>query len=229
MPKLSKFYASFNNLPSIPKQIFKNCKSLNQIWLDENEIVDLDEDTFKGLSNLTIIHLSANRLTHIRSNTFANLSSLETLNLHANQIQIDNSSDIFRGLTNLKSLNLRKIEVLDLGSNIFKDLTSLKTISLATNPLKRIKAEYFEHNPNLEQLYLSYAKLEEIEDTLIDNMKNLTILNLNNNTCISKVYGDIGVQTPEILNATVREEIKNDLQINCKLKFIQKNNMIEQN
>jgi hypothetical protein len=144
---------------------------------------------------------------------------LEILNLNFNQIQIDNSSDIFRGLTNLKSLYLTKNEVFDLGPNIFKDLTSLKTISLALNPLKRIKAENFEHNSNLEQLYLSYAKLEEIEDTLIDNMKNLTIFDVKKNVCINKTFGNKKDQTPEILNATVREEINKDLEENCKIQI----------
>jgi insulin-like growth factor-binding protein complex acid labile subunit len=219
MPKLCTFDVTHNWLEMLPKQFFKNCKSLDQIFLDRNRIMNLDEDTFKGLSNLTIIHIMGNQITKIRSKTFANFPSLKVLSLNNNPFELEKSSDIFKGLTNLENLSLTGINISDLSSDIFKDLISLKTISLAITPLKRIKAEYFANNINLEQLFFTNSTLIEIEETLIDNKKNLTILDLEYNVCINKAYGDKSVPHPEILNFTVREEIKKDLQKNCKLGF----------
>ncbi len=132
-----------------------------------NEFPTIHNEMFRGINNLEALWLGDCKIEEIDENAFDNLQILIFLGLHKNRI---------------KTLHV----------NTFSNLGNLKNIYLDENQLKELPAKLFESNKKLRKLYLSSNKIEAVEEGTFDGLTELTVLNLNNNTCINKLYGDNG-------------------------------------
>ncbi|CAH1098960.1 unnamed protein product [Psylliodes chrysocephalus] len=165
-----------NKISFIDSEAFKNLNSLRILQLSNNLIENIEEYTFSNLK-LFLLDLSNNRLKHLKTNTFVNLD-VYNLNLQGNDIKYIKSK-AFHNVYNLAILNLSNIGLTSLENDVFYDMNNLKIIDLSNNHLTILDNNTFRNIP-LEQLDLSYNKLEEITTTF-QNLTNLLILKISNN------------------------------------------------
>jgi Leucine-rich repeat (LRR) protein len=98
---------SYNQITTIPKNIFDNLTNLEYLWIGSNDITSMPENIFNKLTNLKRLFLHYNQITAegIPENIFDKLTNLEFLYLYGNQItKKDLSRKIFKRLTKLQYL-----------------------------------------------------------------------------------------------------------------------------
>lgn len=137
--------------------------SFNQIRVIEN---------LENLTRLKRLYLSSNKITDIQG--LDTLTELEELELGYNRIRV---------ICNLD--NLVKLKALWLGRNKITEanlppLPYLERLSIQSNRLTKWSPTFFDHCPQLEELYLSHNALSEIPKSLA-SLKRLRILDLASN------------------------------------------------
>ena len=94
---------NYNDLSSLPEDVFDGLSSLKTLWLQDNYLSSLPEDVFDGLSSLEVLPLSDNYLSSLPEDIFDGLSSLEVLWLDDNDLS-SLPEDVFDGLSSLEGL-----------------------------------------------------------------------------------------------------------------------------
>ena len=138
--------------------------------LSFNQIRSLPEDVFSTLPNLRELYLVQNKIKVI-GNWFTPLKdTLETLELGANRIRtIENLHE----LTNLRNLWLGKNKIVEISG--LDSLKNLRILSLQNNRLTSISKGLM-CLEQLEELYLSENKIEKIEHLeTLTNLRTLDI------------------------------------------------------
>lgn len=160
-PNLITIDATENNLISIP--LLNECSQLSVALFGNNHISSLDHFPFTGLIGIQTIRLEYNSLTSIPTTVFHELVNLRFLYLHHNQIA-NLSNETFAGLTQLRTLELYRNRITELPKGIFSSQN------------------------NLEYLYVQDNLISEVGVTLFhENMTSLKVLNMSNNTGMSKL------------------------------------------
>ena len=114
-----------DNITSIGREAFRECKSLKSITLPQN-ITRLEDYTFYECSTLTKINLP-DGITSIEQSAFAGCSSLDNLALPSNLKTIGDSA--FSGCEKLKTITLN-VGLTGIGKSAFSGCTSLVSITL---------------------------------------------------------------------------------------------------
>ncbi len=130
-----------NNLYGL--QNIHNIKTVETLFLGNNQLTTIQPNAFAGLTNLEDLRLYNNQLTIIPTNAFAGLPKLELLNLSNNQLTTI-QPNAFSGLTNLEDLRLQKNQLTIIPPNAFAGLPNLNYLHLQQNPLNAQTKEAIE-------------------------------------------------------------------------------------
>ncbi|GAB6024232.1 TOLL-like receptor [Chamberlinius hualienensis] len=176
------------------------------------------EDDNSTCSNaIKFLHLSGNPLKILKNNTFCHLKNLTELHLSdcsLNSIEIDAFK--FNG----------KLEKLQLGNNrltkipYLGHLKSIKVLYLYQNLFTSIRNDDFINCKKLQILLLFSNRINYIDDKAFDQLSNLNLLDLSNNslTTISKTFKKLNAN---ILNLdTNLLEVLDMLDFSKKLEYI---------
>lgn len=101
------------NIQRIEPGALYNCRSVEKIYLYENELRDLSRETFVSNMELTELSLSYNNLRFLDPDLFVSLEKLEILDLLCNEI-VYFPSELVRNCGNLKEVQLASNRLLDL-------------------------------------------------------------------------------------------------------------------
>uniref|UniRef100_A0A182NJN4 Leucine rich immune protein (Short) n=1 Tax=Anopheles dirus TaxID=7168 RepID=A0A182NJN4_9DIPT len=188
---IKELYLSFNDIQSLPANVFYHLKSLEILIMDRNKLSSLAIRTFITTPNLIVLSLSNNNLERIEDGTFNRTTSLGYLNLAKNKLtHIDlslipslNTVNVsYNQLTEL--LVPAQIEILDASHNQIRSVSGqnreqLERLYLAHNNLTGIA--WLENFNALTFLDLSHNELEAISAKHLTNARTLSILLLQHN------------------------------------------------
>jgi keratocan len=132
----------------------------------------------------------------IRTSSMTKKAKVQTFVLTYNHVTTLDKG-FFDNMPNLLTiyLFLNKLQTID--ENIFKPLTKLKDLDLSQNQLKSLSFNFWRSlAPTMTNLQLYSNQIAEIPNGSFDNIKNLTLLRLDNNKLISFVTTDLKLKSP---------------------------------
>ncbi len=182
MPKVKTFRGKtilflrnmkINNLDGF--QNIPNIKTVQSLYLYNNQLTTIQQNAFAGLTNLEFLELNNNQLTTIPTKAFAGLASLKLLYFGNNQLSTI-QPNAFAGLTKLEALELENNKLKDIQPNAFAGLTDLKSLFLSNNQLKDIQPNAFAGLPKLTTLILRKNPLTaKAQDAIKKALPDVTI------------------------------------------------------
>jgi len=208
-----------NPLKSIDKNAFRELENyLEELILEfDSTIVDrIPQAIQTNLANIKILTLIGLNLRTLPSNIFNEMKKLESLTLKSCNLQFIETNAFY---TIEKQLRYLYLDYNKLNKNIFLEINHLiylEKLSLSHNLIDEFDINFL--NNNLQYLDLSYNYLKKL---FLINMKNLKILNLQNNLLTSE---QINGSIPNQLNELILDF--NSIQ-NFNQNFFIKNNSLE--
>ncbi|EJW88487.1 leucine Rich Repeat family protein [Wuchereria bancrofti] len=191
LTKLTELDLRINLLNEVECGSFVWTPSLQRLSLAGNYLNESLACWWDGLEHLKELDLGWNEFSFLENNAFYKLGpTLNFLNLrhnkrlmHANKQvslnQIDENA--FNGLSNLRRLNMSETSITEF-NKILKHLPSLKELDLSNGKLQQIDESDLEaQNGRLEELILRNNQLTTLPRSVLENMKNLRLLDLSNN------------------------------------------------
>lgn len=152
---LHRLDLSFNNLSSLPENLFDKFDQLRVVVLNDNSLFFKSEEALGG-HTLQTVNLVGEKMGQISFKQINGVRSLRTVGLKTMDERV--SMDDFEGLG-----------------------AALENLSLTKNKLKSISSNAFRHVPGLKSLDLTENKISQIEaDAFIDVASSLTHLNMAN-------------------------------------------------
>lgn len=174
---LESINLSFNEISSLPQEIFTNCNNLVEIMMIGNGIEAIHVDAFKGLGKLDYLDLQMNNITSLNAGMFEPTPNIIKLNLFDNKISTF-PKEIFESLTILAILNLGLNEFTRWTTSLPTMHSSVRVLNLSRNKIKTVEAQDFSSLYLLDELWIG-GLLENIPQ--IEGLNNLTKLNLDYN------------------------------------------------
>lgn len=183
---------------------FENLANLEFLSLAGNFMTNMGSHSLDGLENLQKLDLNTNHLEfleissnslkilNLNDNKFTNLTkfpeSLEILTLSRNLLQ----NLEFEGLKNLKELRLNANLIKNLPTGVFSPLVKLTKLDLSHNYLKVIEFAAFQRIFFfLEEIYLNFNEIDEIESNLLRNLPNLKVFDASFNPCVKMTINSV--------------------------------------
>lgn len=169
------------NLQNIPSTFFhnKHLSTLTTLLLSRNNLSDLNPATFRKLTNLVTLDLCYNQLKNLPQGVFSGLQELKTLRLDRNQLTSIPPS-IFNSLSKMTAVYLQYNSLSNLFM-VFDTTTALKHLDLSRNNLNFSNENPFTVPLSIEEIVLSYNKIEVLPCAWMTANQNLTKLNLSYN------------------------------------------------
>lgn len=127
----------------------------------------LARKNFKDMKQLTVLSLASNEIEELLENVFWELTSLKWLDIGENQLKA-------------------------LPSNLLANAPYLEEIYAYRNRLKHLDGNLFKNNLRLERIELDYNKIETIENLNVFRFRNLRVICIRYNICVSKRFPDDG-------------------------------------
>ncbi|XP_008191941.2 insulin-like growth factor-binding protein complex acid labile subunit [Tribolium castaneum] len=209
---------SFNRLAQIGTGL-KNLKSVEEVYMNNNQLTQIEKNDFEPLQKLRILNLAHNFLVSIKSPLF--FLHLQELYLNNNRLKSINAQEFVR----LPSLRILKIgnnlfetlsdnhlfnqleefhgennQIKALNGHILNKLENLKMVNLSNNALKNIEGDTFATSNRIKVVDLSSNKLAKIDPRNFRNMNNVSFLNLYNNSLTQEVISCDNLQNLMQLN-----------------------------
>ena len=205
LDSLTSFKLYWNQISSLPSDLFKDLTNLTSINLQQCHglstlpedlldglsslttftlyncvsITSLPEDLFDGLSSLTTIYLTANdRLLSVPEGLFEGLSSVTTIRLTGQLGGLTSVPEgLFEGLSSLSNIDLSGHDLTSLPSDLFEGLSSLSNITLRRNQLTSLPSDLFEGLSALSSISVSGNPLTDYATlkTLKQNNSDISI------------------------------------------------------
>ncbi|XP_052794228.1 leucine-rich repeat neuronal protein 1-like [Mya arenaria] len=175
---------SNNNISFLGDNAFINIPKLQVLSLENNTLTTtlLTSAIFNGLADLRVLNLRRNALTSLPSDVFNPLSSLETLYLGYNHIKTITAAS-FLNVPKLTALYISHNLITNFnGSDIFSSSNVLQTLDLSHNKIEMLSNLTL---PFVQHFDVSGNRLTDINNELFQDMKNLTVLNMNKNLLAS--------------------------------------------
>ena len=158
---------------------FQDLKSLEILYLNNNNINSLEKGVFVGLKNITNIYLGYNQITKLTRDSLLGLpDSLEVLDLRFNAPENLEAGTFVNVPKKWLSLPGNKISSIEKGS---LNLPHLKVLDLTNNSLRVIGGELFDDLGNLENLSLDPNAITKIEKGATKNLKLLRFMLIDKN------------------------------------------------
>lgn len=215
---------SDNWISEIGDEVFADTLNLKSLRLSANHFSVVPQNTFKHLSGLKTLELDHNFLSEISENSFAGLDSLEEIGLGKNGIKTLPLCS-FHSLQKIQRIYLTENFIEHIQPGTFALLPEIYSISVGNNLIKEIQAETFpatiaelilyynkierlntnifvsSPKPRLNYFRLDHNNINAIETTFFDDMPELRVLNMMNNTCVNQELDPNMIERiPEILN-----------------------------
>ncbi|KAL1494145.1 hypothetical protein ABEB36_009790 [Hypothenemus hampei] len=177
---------SYNQIHSLPHNIFEHLPLLKQLNLEGNRLKVLDPPTqlaLSGLRNLEVLNLANNELTELVGSAIESLQMLRILNLSKNKLDFVPSTLVLLSAS-LEVLNLDSNLIFEINDNSFLGVKGIQTLSLKNLPrLQYVNANAFSPLKNLSILHLSNnPNLTSIDQEAFGENQTLLELYLNNNS-----------------------------------------------
>ncbi|CAC5388422.1 unnamed protein product [Mytilus coruscus] len=186
-----KLILKYNLIDEIPNGIFSNNTILKEIDLSHNRIHRLTEMSFNGLQNLLKLSLQNNDLSKgnnsFGAQTFSQLKNLKYLNLKNNFVE-NYQPDISK-LVSIESLHIDFISNgIPFLSKQYNKLHKLAILDLSGSTgkcsLPILRNDSFQFISQVQHLDISTCKIQQIQQGALTILKNITYLDVSNNTCI---------------------------------------------
>ncbi|MFZ4715718.1 MAG: leucine-rich repeat domain-containing protein [Bacteriovoracaceae bacterium] len=180
LKSLQNLYIYNNQLTSLPENLFKGLSSLQELNLYKNQLTSLPENIFQDLSSLTILKLKGNHLISLPQYLFQGLSSLVFIYLDNNRLT-SLPDNLFQGLRSLESLHINNNQLTSLHENIFQGLISLKELVLEYNQLTSLPDYIFQGLSSLEFLWLNYNQLTSLPENIFQGLSSINEIYIKGN------------------------------------------------
>ena len=162
-PYLHKLVLSKTKITKLEKKFFDRFPMLQKLLVCENrELRKIDYDAFSNSKHLISLFLNNNCIESIDKKIFSNLTNIETLVLDGNP--------------------LGHIE-----ENVFSDLKSLRNLCLSNIQLSSLGPKSLSGLNNLKCLILKDNKLTTFDFDILDNIRQISFIDLSGNPIINKV------------------------------------------
>ncbi|KAK0095418.1 hypothetical protein PV326_008425 [Microctonus aethiopoides] len=149
LPKLEVLDLSGNIIENLPETLLNDNIYLRIFNLSYNDIKSIPK-TFPN--SAIVFDLSSNLITNIPTDILINMPRIKNFNLSKNRLEFFNSG---LSSTSLKTLNLEGNRLVKLTNESFVNLSALTELDLSGNRLTEgINYEVFQHNTNLEKIFL---------------------------------------------------------------------------
>ncbi len=150
------------------------------------------------------------KLVHDQATLTAVGSLTKVVKMNLGQIGIDNvPSHFLKGLINLKELDLSRNKLKTVPSEIHYGGSHLQKLVLDNNPMTSLPPHSFQDMDSLQELSLcNMPKLAEIQEAAFVGLRNLSILQINNNRMLGFIDPDafMDFQYPMVLkNLTLND------------------------
>jgi Leucine-rich repeat (LRR) protein len=201
LKSLSHLYLSNNKIQTIGSNTFMNSKlelldlsnqnsqfvfdmkdmnsNVNSIFLSGNNLNNLK---FKKLPRLEKLVMSNVTTYSSLSMRFDFINTVIILDLSCNTIEFNaNIIKFFSSLDRLISLNLSSVGLKSLDSLDLAKMSSIKTLDLSLNKIERLYKNQTSSMILVSSFYLNNNKISFIETDCFINMKNLVLIDLENN------------------------------------------------
>ncbi|VVC40085.1 Hypothetical protein CINCED_3A013100 [Cinara cedri] len=169
-PHLKQLFLRDNNIEELPNGVFKRLRNLEILDLGGNKLSKIDSDIFDGVP-LTNLFLYSNHLKTLNLN-IPSLKHLDVSNNRLTSITVEN-------LNKLVQLSLNKNNIITVTGKLFKN-TSLEFIKYNYGNFT-VPDEFLSSLYNLNEVQLTYLKLENVPENMIWNSSNITVLSLASN------------------------------------------------
>lgn len=218
LPALLSLHLEENHLSHLPDASFSSLPNLQELFLNHNNLHSITPGAFTGLDSLLRLHINNNRLSTVDPRWFRALPHLEVLMLGGNPVEVLPE----RGFSTLKSLRslvlggmglrsleekalegLESLESLSFYENLLtkvptqalRTVPGLKFLDLNKNLIRLIKTGDFQNMIHLKELGLNnMEELVSIEKAALDNLPELTKLEITNNPRLSYIHPEAFLQ-----------------------------------
>lgn len=196
LQKLTALDLSWNNIWSVPSNIFCTMQKLEKLVISHNSLNELTQLDFSQSSssigydnepctyyNLEILDVSHNKVVYVASFDLYKLKNLKVLLLEHNHIQEIYENGL-AGLYELTYINLSHNKIVALPQTLFKSSRNLVKLNLRNNSLSMLTPSIFDALNKLEVLDLSqnYFVSTWINGFIFAKLKHLIKLNIAHNT-----------------------------------------------
>lgn len=227
---LEDFNFNNNNIIEIPRNMFNNCISLNEITLPSN-LQKINTMAFWGCESLRNIHLPDD-LKHIGESAFGNCYSLKSITIPPNVTSIESCA--FENCSDLESVTISSRYLKSVGEDVFLACNNIKELNVPQNLLKNNIFD-FNNMPNLKSIIYNNKQVLNLDENetfnnLINNGKYIYISynDKNNNTVYSIENNKTNMNNAQInesdllnknfsklINHSIFKDVKDDSQTIC--------------
>lgn len=179
LPALLSFHLEENHLSHLPDASFSSLPNLQELFLNHNNLHSIAPGAFAGLDSLLRLHINNNRLSTVDPRWFRALPHLEVLMLGGNPVEVLPERG-FSTLKSLRSLVLGGMGLRSLEEKALEGLESLESLSFYENLLTKVPTQALRTVPGLKFLDLNKNLIKLIETGDFQNMIHLKELGLNN-------------------------------------------------
>ncbi|KAJ9594217.1 hypothetical protein L9F63_014377 [Diploptera punctata] len=175
----SSITCSSVGLTEIPRNLPSNI--LESLDLSINGIIDVKVDSFFDLTVLRTLYLSYNEIKHIEVKAFAKLQKLREIDLSYNDLEFIHS-EMFSRNPELEVVSVSGNPLAHLPVNMpFLKSSSIRALDMSLCSINMIYPATFSRLPNLHILDLKKNLLQKLDPCTLNVLKNLTIVELDNN------------------------------------------------
>jgi hypothetical protein len=196
--------------------------TLTEIYFTDTGISKYPLNALKLVKKLKVLDLSYNAMTLNTEGAFAFLPELETLRLIDTNLQVALDAGAFKNLSKkLKTLDMKHGQLKKIPTSVLNDLPELDHVSFAqnqittlqitdfpkknkitflctrSNPITNIGSGAFTFMPSVKEFVLMDTKLKDFDITSVDDMKELLILKLDNNTALENMLQYSMIRVPQ--------------------------------
>ncbi|KAJ3602750.1 hypothetical protein NHX12_030498 [Muraenolepis orangiensis] len=179
LDSLLSLHLEENQLAHLPRASFSSFPVLQELFLSHNRLHSLAAGAFAGLDSLLRLHMNNNRLTTIDPEWFKALPNLEVLILGGNPVEVL-PKQAFQALRSLRSLMLGGMGLKVLAERALDGLDGLECLSFYDNLLTKVPTQALRRVPGLKFLDLNKNRIRLVETGGFRDMVHLKELGLNN-------------------------------------------------
>lgn len=194
LPNLQELFLNHNNLHSIAPGAFIGLDSLLRLHINNNRLSTVDPRWFKALPRLEVLMLGGNPVEVLPERGFSTLKSLRSLVLGGMGLR-SLAEKALEGLESLESLSFYENLLTKVPTQALRTVPGLKFLDLNKNRIKLIKTGDFQDMIHLKELGLNNMEaLVSIERAALDNLPELTKLEITNNPRLSYIHPEAFLQ-----------------------------------
>ncbi|XP_071767095.2 leucine-rich repeat neuronal protein 2 [Centroberyx gerrardi] len=179
LPSLLSLHLEENQLNHLPEASFSSLPALQELFLSHTNLHSLAPGAFIGLDSLLRLHINNNGLTTIDPRWFRALPRLEVLMLGGNPVEALPERG-FQALRSLRSLVLGGMGLRGLAEKALEGLDGLESLSFYDNMLTKVPTQALRRVPGLKFLDLNKNRIKLVETGDFNDMVHLKELGLNN-------------------------------------------------